>query len=96
MSRRLIGRAMPPFSRGLASQRQHVVLDVLKVVGGDSQEGSNHRRIGLGDALQAFAFDKAKGCVSDGFGCKPMKIAVLEAEDVAEQVKRADLAATVR
>ena len=72
-----------------------MVLDVLKVVGGHGQEGSNHRRIGLGDALQALTFDKAKGRVGDGFGREAMKIAVLEAEDIAGEVKRADLATTV-
>jgi hypothetical protein len=34
--------------------------------------------------------------VYDRFGCEAMEIAILEAEDIARQVKRADLTATVR
>ena len=49
----------------------------------------------FGHALQAFSFNKANGGVDDGFGCETMEIAILEAEDIARQVKRADLAATV-
>ena len=37
-----------PFLRGLAAQKQHVVLDMLKVVGGHSQEASSHRGVGFG------------------------------------------------
>jgi hypothetical protein len=49
-----------------------------------------------GHALQALAFNKASGGVDDGFGSETMKIAIFEAEDIARQMKRADLAATVR
>ena len=80
----------------LASQKEHVVLDMLKIVGRHGQETSNHRRIGFRHALQALAFNKANGSVDDGFGCETMEIAIFEAEDIAGQVKRADLAATVR
>src|SRR4051794_7167984 len=40
-------------------------------------------------------FTKANGGVDDGFGREPMDLAVFEAEDIAGQVERADLPATV-
>jgi hypothetical protein len=69
---------------------------MLKIVGRHGQEASSHRRIGSGHALQALAFNKANGGVDDGFGCETMEIAISEAKDITGQVKRADLAATVR
>ncbi len=83
------------FYRGLAPQKKHVVLDMLKVVGRHGQQALSHHRIGFGHQLQALAFNKANGGVDDGFRCKTMKVAILKAKDVAGQVKRADLAATV-
>ena len=80
----------------LASQEEHVVLDMLKIVGGHGQEGSNHRRVGFGHAFQTLAFNKANGGVDDGFGGETMEVAILEAEEIAPQGKRAYLAATVR
>lgn len=67
-----------------------------KIVGRHRQEVSSHRWIVLRHQLQALAFSKANGGVDDGFGCETMEIAVFEAEDISRQVKRADLAATVR
>ena len=69
---------------------------MLKIVRCHGQKASNHRWIVLGHALQALAFNKANGGVDDGFGGETMEIAILEAEDIARQVKRADLAATAR
>ena len=69
---------------------------MLKTVSRHRQKASNHCRIVLRLALQALAFDKANSGVDDGFGCETMKIAIFETEDIARQVKRADLAATVR
>jgi hypothetical protein len=42
------------------------------------------------------AFNNASSGHDDGFGCETMGIAIFEAEDIARQVKCADLAATVR
>src|SRR3982750_2701825 len=69
---------------------------MLEIGGGHVQELSNHRRIVLCLTLQALAFNKANGGVDDSFGCETMELTILEAEDIARQVKRADLAATVR
>jgi hypothetical protein len=68
---------------------------MMKIAGRQVQEVSNHRRIVLRLTLQAFAFNKTNGGVDDGFGCETMEIAISEAKDIARQVKRADLAATV-
>src|ERR1700749_2152700 len=69
---------------------------MLKIVGRQVQEVSNHRRIVLRLTLQAFAVNKANDGVDDGFGREAMDLAIFEAKDIARQVKRADLAATVR
>ena len=69
---------------------------MLEIGGGHVQELSNHRRIVLCLTLQGLAFDKTNGGVDDSFGCETMELTILEAEDIARQVKRADLAATVR
>ena len=69
---------------------------MLKIVSRHGQEAPSHRRIGFGHVLQALAFNKTNGAVDDGFGCEPMEIAILEAEDIARQVKCADLAPPVR
>ena len=53
-------------------------------------------RIGLRYAFQTSAFHEANGGVNNGFGCETMEIAIFEAEDIANQVKRADLSTTVR
>src|SRR5260370_2283459 len=68
---------------------------MLKTVSCHVQEASDDREIGFRHALQAFAFHQANRGVNDGFGCEAMEI-MFEAEDIASQVKRADLAATVR
>jgi hypothetical protein len=67
---------------------------MLKIVGCHGQEGSNHRRIVLRHQLHALASNNADGCIDDGFRCETMKIAIFETEDIAGQVKRADLAAS--
>jgi hypothetical protein len=69
---------------------------MLKVNGRQVQEVSNHRRIVLRMALQALAFNKTNAGVDDGFGRETMEIAILEAKDIARQVKCVYLAATVR
>ena len=81
---------------GFSTQEKHVVLDMLKVLRGHGQEGSSHRRIAIDGDLQAKASNKANSGVDDGFGCEPMEVAILEAEDITRKVKRADLTATVR
>ena len=58
---------------------------MLKIVGRHGQEGSNHRRIGFGHALQALPFNKTNVGIDDGFGCEAMEIAILQAEDIATQ-----------
>jgi hypothetical protein len=73
-----------------------VVLDVLEIGRCHGQETPNHCRLGFGRPLQALAFNKANRGVDDGFGCEPMEIAIVEAEDIARQVKRPNVAATVR
>ena len=40
-------------------------------------------------------FIRQNAGVDDGFGCETMEIAIFEAEDVACQMKRADLTAAV-
>ena len=42
------------------------------------------------------AFYKANGGLDDGFCCEAMEIAIFEAKDIAGQMKRTDLAATIR
>ena len=69
---------------------------MLEIVRRHFQQVSNHRRIVLRLTLQAFAFNKVNGGVDDGFGGETMDVPVFEAEDIARQVKRADLASTVR
>jgi hypothetical protein len=69
---------------------------MLKIVGRHFQEVSNHRGIVPCLPLQALASDKANGGVDDGFGREAMQMPIFEAEDIARQVKRADLATTVR
>src|SRR5258705_13661716 len=68
---------------------------MLKIVSRHPQEALDDREIGFRHALQTFAFHETNRGVNDGFGCEAMEI-MFEAEDIASQVKRADLAATVR
>src|SRR5467141_2375103 len=83
------------FERGLAAQEQHVVFGMLKIVSRHIQETSDDREIGFCHALQTVTFHEANRGVNDGFGCETMEI-MFEAKDIASQVKRADLATTVR
>ena len=69
---------------------------MLKIVGRHGQQASNHRRIGFGHVFEALASNKANGGVDDSFGCETMKIAIFEAENIAGQVKCANLTAAVR
>ena len=84
------------FYGGLASQQKHVIFGVLKIVCGHTQHAADDGCISGRHAFQAFAFHEANGGVNYGFGCETMEIAIFEAEDIGNQVKRADLAATVR
>jgi hypothetical protein len=68
---------------------------MLKILTCHSPETSDHREIVFRLALEAFALNKANRSRDDGFGCETMDIAIFETEDIAGQVKRADLAATV-
>ena len=69
---------------------------MLNIVGRHVQEVSNHPRVFLCLTLQALAFNEANGGVDDGFCCETMEIPIFEAKDIGRQMKRADLAATVR
>src|SRR3954454_7382597 len=68
---------------------------MLEIVVRHLQEISNHRSIGLCLTIQALAFDKSNRGGDDGFGGETMDLPVFEAEDIARQMKRTDLAATV-
>ena len=83
------------FQRGLASQQKQVIFGVLKVVSGHGQDAADDGGVSVRHALQAFAFHQANGGVDDGFGCETMEIAIFEAEDVAWQMKTADLTAAI-
>ena len=72
-----------------------MVLGVLEIIGRHLQETSDVREIGFRHTLQTFAFHETNRGVNDGFGCEAMET-LFEAEDIASQVKRADLATTVR
>jgi hypothetical protein len=69
---------------------------MLEIVRRHVQDAANDSGIGFRHPLQAFAFHEENGGINDGLGCKTMEIAIFEAEDIARQVKCADLAATVR
>jgi len=67
----------------------------LKVVGRHTKNLENEGFIGFCYTFQALTLHKANGGINDGFGREAMVLAIFEPEDIASQVKRADLAATV-
>ena len=69
---------------------------MLKVVCRHTKNVENEGFIGFRYTIQALTLHKPNGGSNDGFGREAMELTIFEAEDIASQVKRADLAATVR
>jgi len=67
----------------------------LQVAPGHAEQVSRDHRIALSHHLEAAALDQANRCVHDRLRRKPMFASVLQSEDVAGEVKRADLATAV-
>ena len=64
---------------------------MLEIFSRHFQQVSNHCRIGLRHTIQAFAFDTVSGDVDDGFGRETMDSPFSKSENIARQVKGADL-----
>ena len=85
-----------PLQRSLAAEQQHVVFRVLQVTRGHAEQVSRDQRIALSHHLEAAPLDQANRGVHDRLRRKPVLASVFQSEDVAGQVKRADLATAVR
>jgi len=73
-----------------------VVFGVLQITGGHDQEIACDRRVHLGDVLETGAPREANGGLDDRFGGETVRGTVFQAEDVANQVKCANLSPAVR
>ena len=69
---------------------------MLKVVGRHTKNFEDQGFIGFCYTLQALTLHKPNVGINDGFGREAMVFTVFEPKHITSQVKRADLAATVR
>src|SRR5579871_4480038 len=72
-----------------------MVFGVLQVGGRHVEEIAGNRGIGFGNVSKADALHQPHGRVDDCFGGKPVEAAILEAENIADQVECANLSPSI-
>ena len=76
-------------------EQQHVVLGMLQIAGRHVQKVERDQRVAFRHMLQAASLHQSHGRIDDRLRGEPMNRTVFQAENVAGQVKSADLTAAV-
>ena len=84
-----------PLHRVLASEQQHVIFRMPQFAGRHAPELARDLDVALCRLLKAAALHQAHGGVDDGFRREPVVGAGFQPEDIARQMKCADLAPSV-